>query len=204
MICSNCGTQNEASAKFCSSCGSPLSAPQQQTPPMAPPTAPPPAGATMAPPPTAPPGQAPYQAPMAAPGAAPPNTGKPYKAEFTMGLIGSIVGIVMFLIMLIVGLTTSGLGYYGYGYGFGGALIALTIVGSIFALVAFILGFVGTSKVGKGDGKGGITLIVGGGLGFIAMFFGLSGWLSIFFWPLLLAAGIMALARRKKVESGMY
>ena len=202
MICSNCGTPNDDTAKFCSSCGSPLSAPQQQTPPpAAPPAAPPPAGAPqMAPPPMAAPGQAPYQAPMAAPASAQ----KPYKAEFTMGLIGSIVGIVMFLIMLIVGLTTSGLGYYGYGYGFGGALVALTIVGSIFALVAFILGFVGTSKVGKGDGKGGITLIIGGGLGFIAMFFGLSGWLSLFFWPLLLAAGIMALARRKKVESGMY
>ena len=194
MICSSCGTHNDDIAKFCSSCGSPLLTPEQQIPPMEPPVAP------MAPPPMAAPGQAPYQAPMAAPGSAQ----KPYKAEFVMGLIGSIVGVVMFLIMLIVGLTTSGLGYYGYGYGFGGALIALTLIGSIFALVAFILGFVGTSKVNRGDGKGGITLIVGGGLGFIAMFFGLSGWLSIFFWPLLLAAGIMALARRKKVESGMY
>ncbi len=205
MICSNCGTPNDDTAKFCSSCGSPLSAPQQQTPPPAAPPAAPPAGAPqMAPPPMAAPGTVPPPPPMSAPGTAPVTLAKPYKAEYIMGLIGSIVGIVMFLIMLIVGLTTSGLSYYGYGYGFGGALIALTIVGSIFALVAFILGFVGTSKVGKGDGKGGITLIVGGGLGFIAMFFGLSGWLSLFFWPLLLAAGIMALARRKKVESGMY
>lgn len=201
MICSKCGTPNDDTAKFCSSCGSPLSAPQQQTPPPAAPPAAPPAGAPqMAPPPMAAPGTVPPP-PMSAPGAAPVTVTKPYKAEFIMGLIGSIVAIIIWLVMLITGITASGFSYYGYGYGFGGG----AIVGSFFVLAAFILGFIGTAQVNKGKGKGGIMLTIAGGLGFIAMFMGIwVGWSTIFFYPLLLAAGIMALARRKKVESGMY
>ena len=196
MFCSNCGTQNDDTSKFCASCGTPIQA--SQAPDQAPP---------MAPPPMAAPGMA--APPPPPPGMAPPPMAKPYKTEFALGLTGSIIGIVIFLIALIVGIVVGGVasyGYYGYGYGntLAGALIAVSIVGAIFILVAFILGFVGTSQVGKGNGKGGIMLIVGGGLGFIAMFMGIAGWTSIFFFPLLLTAGIMALARRNKVESGIY
>lgn len=210
MICTKCGMQNADNSKFCSSCGTQLEAaeatatvdpttppytapfagdgaPAQPIPPMAPPMGAP----AQAPPPppqyTGAPGQAPYQPYNGAPV-------KPYKAEFIMGLIGSIIGIIVFLISFISGIAVStGLGYYGYAVG--GILIA----GSLFSLVAFILGFVGTSQVNKGNGKGGILLTVGGGLGFIGVFF---NWFTIFYFPLLLTAGIMALARRSKVESG--
>ena len=212
MNCPKCGTFNDDTAKFCSSCGSALLPPVQQAPPVAPPVyqAPPMAppvyqAPPMAPPPMAAPGQMPSPAPVMSAGAAMQPPAKPYKAEFVMGLIGSIMGIIIFLIMLIVGIAAATASYalsYGYySYGFGGA----AIIGSIFVLVAFILGFVGTSQVNRGNGKGGVLLTVGGGLGFLAMFFGIFvGWSTIFFYPLLLTAGIMALARRKKVESGMY
>ena len=216
MICTKCGTQNADGAKFCSSCGSPLEAPAAptagpvQAPPPAPPVGaytPPPAGQAppMAPPPTAAPGMAAPPPPMAAPGMAAPGMAaapsKPYKTEFVLGLIGSIIGIIIFLVMLISGITAASFSYGYYGYGFGGA----AIIGSIFCLVSFILGFVGTSQLNKGNGKGGIMLTVAGGLGFLAMFFGIFvGWSTWFFFPLLLAGGIMALARRKKVESGQF
>lgn len=207
MICSKCGTQNADSAKFCSSCGTQLSTatpsidpvthPQaaqpvqppnyvqpetttQQVPPMAPPAGP--QGQTPPPPYTGAPSQAPAY--------------KPYKAEFVMGLIGSIIGIIIFLVMLITGIAAATtLNYFGYGIG------GLAIFGSLFVLAAFILGFVGTSQVNRGNGKGGISLTVGGGLGFLGMFFGIwVGWSAIFFYPLLLTAGIMALVKRGKIE----
>ncbi len=105
-----------------------------------------------------------------------------------MGLIGSIIGAVMFLILIISGATS---------WWFGG----LVIGGSMFVLAAFILGFIGTGQLSKGKGSGGILLTIGGGLGFIAIFFGIFiSWITLFFFPLLLAAGIMALARRRSVE----
>lgn len=213
MNCSKCGTLNASNAKFCSSCGTMLESaeaaatvdpaappytapyaeegsPAQPIPPMAPPMGAP----TQAPPPPSYNG-APGQAPPPLYNPAPPLE-KPYKAEFVMGLIGSIIAIIIFLVMLIVGIGAAATFSY-FGYGIGG----LAIFGSILVLVAFILGFIGTSQVNKGNGKGGVLLTVGGGLGFLAMFFGIwIGWTTIFFYPLLLTAGIMALARRGKVE----
>ena len=128
-------------------------------------------------------------------GSAPAATTKPYKAEVIMGLIGSIVGVVIFLVMLISGIVRLG-AYFSYGGG-------LAITGSMFVLAAFILGFIGTGQLNKGLGKGGILLTIGGGLGFIASFIGIwVGWSAWFFFPLLLAAGIMALARKRSVEQG--
>lgn len=206
MNCSKCGTLNASNAKFCSSCGTRLESAEAAATvdPAAPPYTAPYAedGSPAQPiPPMAPPMGAPAQTPPpppqynGAPGQAPPPPYNPapplvklYKAEFTMGLIGSIIAIIIFLVMLIVGVNA----WY-----FGGAII----FGSLLVLTAFILGFIGTSQVNKGNGKGGILLTVGGGLGFLAMFFGIwVGWTTIFFFPLLLTAGIMALARRGKVE----
>lgn len=214
MNCSKCGTLNASNAKFCSSCGTRLESaeaaatidpaappytapyaedgsPAQPIPPMAPPMGIP----AQAPPPPPPYNGAPGQAPPPPYNPAPPLV-KPYKAEFIMGLIGSIIGVIIFLVMLIAGIGAAATFSY-FGYGIGG----LAIFGSILVLVAFILGFIGTSQVNKGNGKGGVLLTVGGGLGFLAMFFGIwVGWATIFFYPLLLTAGIMALARRGKVE----
>ena len=181
MYCPKCGTPNDDNSTFCTSCGNKI-LPAGPAPPVAPPVAQPAA------PPMAP--------PMAQPGAATTTLGKPYKTEFVLGLIGSIVGIVIFLTMFIVGIVQS-LSFYYFG---GGGIV---IGGSILVLAAFILGFIGTAQLNKGKGSGGILLIVGGGLGFIAMFLGIwVGWSTIFFYPLLLAGGIMALARKRLVERG--
>ncbi|MDD5016494.1 MAG: DUF4064 domain-containing protein [Eubacteriales bacterium] len=119
---------------------------------------------------------------------------KAYKAEFTLGLIGSIIGIIVFVIMLVVGVIVGVLGAAAYMYGMGGGLIALAIFGVILSLVAFILGFVGTGKLNKNDKSGGILLIVAGGLSFISIFVG--GWYAIFTAALLLTGGIMAVAKK--------
>lgn len=184
MYCHNCGTQNDDTGSFCTSCGSALSKPTV-------PPASPPLQQSQQPPPM----REPAQPPMAQPGAAPVSSDKPYKTEFVLGLIGSIIGIVIFLSMLIAGITRS-LSYFSFDGG-------LTIIGSMFVLTAFILGFTGTGQLNKRKGSGGILLIIGGGLGFIAMFLGIwVGWSTMFFFPLLLAGGIMALARRRSVERG--
>lgn len=221
MNCSKCGTLNASNAKFCSSCGTRLESaeaaatvdpaappyaapyaedgsPAQPIPPMAPPMGAP----AKTPPPPPQYNGAPGQAPPPPYNPAPPLV-KPYKAEFVMGLIGSIVGCIIFLVMLISGITLIGLSYgFGYMYNYATGVGAASIVGSILVLVAFILGFVGTSKVNRGDGKGGVLLTVGGGLGLLAFLIAIlsTGWTGIFYFPLLLTAGIMALARRKKVE----
>ena len=215
MICSKCGMQNADNSKFCSSCGTQLIAaetaatvdptappytapyaeegsPAQPIPPMAPPMGAP----AQAPPPPqyGAPGQVPppqYGAPPQAPPYGAPVL-KPYKTEYILGLIGSILAIVIFLVMLVVG---------AEDWYVGGVII----IGSLFVLASFILGFIGISKLNRGDGKGGILLTVGGGLGFLATFFGLYiGWITLFFFPLLLTAGIMALAKRSRVEGRRY
>ena len=172
MNCPNCGTPHDDNNTFCTSCGhAVLPDGPADVPPMAQPGAAPAAPAS-----------------MTQPGFSPSAPAKPYKAEFIMGLIGSIIGAVMFLVLIIIGATS---------WWFGG----LVIGGSMFVLAAFILGFIGTGQVGKGKGSGGILLTIGGGLGFIGMFFGVwISWITVFFFPLLLAAGIMALARRRSVE----
>ncbi|MBT3319234.1 MAG: zinc ribbon domain-containing protein [Clostridia bacterium] len=177
MYCPNCGTPNDDNGTFCTSCGSAfrnLEAPRQN-------------------PAEAPPMRAPSQQPMQHSSNQRPITidNKPYKTEFILGLIGSILGIAMFQILFIGGIVEE----TDWG---GGAAI---IVSSLLVLAAFILGFVGVSALNKGKGSGGVLLVVGGGLGFIAMFFEIwITWSTLFFFPLLLAGGIMALSRRKIVE----
>ncbi len=175
MNCPNCGTANEGGGTFCTSCGAEfhnLEAPQ-------------PSSAQV--PPMSSPGQQYYPVPGQQNYPAPSPTNKPYKAEYVMGLIGSITAIV-FLVILY----QSGFGYFGYIMG--------VIVCSILSIPAIILGFIGSSKINKGQGAGGILLTIGGGLGFIGVFF---SWATLFYFPLLLAAGIMVLVRRRKIESSI-
>ena len=174
MYCPNCGTPNDDNGSFCTSCGSALSKPAaaSTTPQMSESQQPP---------------------PMAQPAAAPGVSGKPYKSEFILGLIGSIIGIVIFLVMFISGIVRTA-SYFSFGGGF-------AIAGNMFVLAAFILGFIGTAQLNKGKGSGGILLVIGGGLGFIAMCLAITvGWTTMFFYPLLLAGGITALARKRSVE----
>ena len=190
MYCPNCGTQNDDKASFCLSCGTPL----KQAP------APPAAAPMQAPPASGQPMQAP---PMASPGAGPsyvPSQKKPYRAEFALGLTGAIIGSVMFGILVIMAIMelTGDLYYYAEVEG-------LVTVSAAFCLASFILGFVGSAQINKGNLGGGVSLLVGAGLGFIAMFISLPGLYTLFFWPLLLAASITALARKSTLQkSGNY
>ena len=177
MYCPNCGTPNDDNGTFCTSCGSAfrnLEAPQPvsaQAPPM----------------------RTPSQQPLQQSANQQPITidTKPYKTEFTLGLIGSIFGIAIFQLLFIGGIIEE----TDWGGGVG------IILASLFVLASFILGFVGVSKLNKGKGSGGVLLIVGGGLGFIAMFFDIwFTWTTILYFPLLLTGGIIALSRKRIVE----
>jgi hypothetical protein len=114
---------------------------------------------------------------------------KAYKAEFILGLIGSIIGIVAFIVAITLGFTSGWL--LGVAIG-----IIDDIFAMIFLLVAFILGFVGTSKLNKNDKGGGILLIVSGGLSLLAIILStLTSVVGFFSLALFLTGGIMALCR---------
>lgn len=112
-----------------------------------------------------------------------------YKAEFILGLIGSIVGIVAFILSIVFGMA---FGVFSFGFLIVPAIITITLL-----LVAFILGFVGTSRLSHNDKSGGVLLVVAGGLsliGIIVAFY--AAWFSFFSMPLFFIGGIMALVRK--------
>jgi uncharacterized membrane protein len=114
---------------------------------------------------------------------------KAYKAEFTLGLIGSIIGIIVFMLSIVFGMAVGALsfGYY----------IVPGIITMILLLVAFILGFMGTSKLNRNEKSGGVLLIVSGVLSLIGLFVAFyAAWFAIFSMPLFLTAGIMAVVRK--------
>ena len=114
---------------------------------------------------------------------------KAYKAEFILGLIGSIVGVVAFILSIVFGIAQNSLYLESY--------IVSAIMTSILLLAAFILGFAGTFRLRRGDKGGGILLITAGGLSLIALIAGLyAAWFSFFALPLSLTGGIMALCRK--------
>ena len=174
MYCSKCGTKNEDTDSFCLSCGSPL---HQAVPPQ------------------------PADPQMPAPPVAAPSTGqvyipkqrKPYRAEFSLGLTGAIIGSIMFSVMAIMSILELSGELFLDGEG-------MITVSSVFCLASFILGFVGSAQINKGNLNGGVSLLVGAGLGFVSMFISLFGLYTLFFWPLLLAGGITALARKATLQ----
>ena len=116
---------------------------------------------------------------------------KAYKAEFTLGLIGSIIGIIVFILSIVFGMAVGALsfGYY----------IVPGIITMILLLVAFILGFMGTSKLNRNEKSGGVLLIVSGVLSLIGLFVAFyAAWFAIFSMPLFLTAGIMAIVRKQQ------
>lgn len=134
---------------------------------------------------------------FAPPTAPPPKPlSRPFKTEYILGLIGSIIGTVVFLIIFIVG-TAEVDSSFGLLYDNGFDIL----LSSIFALASFILGFIGISRLKRGKWQGGILLTIGGFVGIIAIVLGdYVGWIIAFSFPLILAGGIVALARRKHVE----
>jgi hypothetical protein len=114
---------------------------------------------------------------------------KAYKAEFTLGLIGSIIGIIVFILSIVFGMAVGALsfGYY----------IVPGIITMILLLVAFIIGFIGTSKLNRNEKSGGVLLIVAGGLSLIGLFVAFfAAWFAIFSMPLFFTGGIMAVVRK--------
>ena len=163
MYCSKCGIKNEDSVSYCSSCGSILRT--AQMPPIVQIPSPPPAS--------------------------PSYYKKPYRAEFSLGLTGAIIGSIFFIILLVLSIDELS------GYSYIEGMITLT---AVFCLASFILGFVGIAKIGGKNLNGGIPLVVGAGLSFIAMFFSPAGFVTVFYWPLLLAGGITSLARKSHLQ----
>ncbi len=114
---------------------------------------------------------------------------KAYKAEFVLGLIGSLIGVVAFILSIISGIVENSL--------YLESTVASAIMTSILLLASFILGFAGTSRLKQGDKGGGILLVTSGGLTLIALISGfISAWFSFFALPLTLTGGIMALCRK--------
>ena len=185
MYCSKCGTKNEDSASFCYSCGAPLqtiAAPAHVAPVVQP---------NIAAPPVAVPSSGPAYV---------PRQTKPYRAEYAMGLTSAIIGIVMGIFLVIMSVLEISGEFYFDGYA-----EVLIILATLFCIASVVLGFVGSGMINKGNLTGGVLFIIGSGLGFFAMFFSPAGVMTLFYWPLLLAAGITALARRAAlIKSGDY
>jgi hypothetical protein len=135
---------------------------------------------------------------------------KAFKAEFTCGLIGAIIGINAFFFASVFGGIAIGM---LSGWGNEGLIVALAL-GMLFSLLSMILGFAGVSALNKNNKSGGNLVTVSGALSFLTLFLtsaGLSGapdYVSIiglvYFLmnaipatALLLIGGIMALARKR-------
>jgi len=141
-----------------------------------------------------------------------------FRTEATLGLIGSIIAIVAAILILIVGLVVglllSGANEmmaefdemmeeyaddaemveYNAAKGAVGGAIAMVIIGFVLVVASVVLGFIGTAKLRKENKKGGILLIIAGGLSLVSLFLG--GWWGIVSMVLFLVAGIMALVKK--------
>lgn len=135
-----------------------------------------------------------------------------YKAESTLGLIGSILCVISasltfvfsLIFRIILGWTMfmgshmfSFFGPYANTGGaiFGGAVVIAVIFGLMVTVAAVILGFVGTSQLRNGRKQGGTLLIIAGGLMLLPSYMGHGPFgtvISILFF----IGGIMALTRK--------
>lgn len=136
---------------------------------------------------------------------------KAYKAEFTLGIIGAILGINTFMFVFI-GLTGSEF-WDSSRIGFG----VSAAVGMLMSMAAFILGFISITKLNINNKGGGTLLVVSGVLSFLSIVFGglaMSAGdnygFSMSYLPMLLlngvpetalmlTGGIMALARKRQI-----
>lgn len=181
MYCSKCGILNENTNKFCTACGAVLieaALPPSETPVSFAPKLP----------------------------APPPKPRHPYKTEYVLSLIGSMIGTVAFLILFIVAIFKI-LSYYSFAYANG----VYILVAALVVLASFILGYIGISSLKRGSGTGGTGgtggtfLIIAGLLAIAAIIIAPTvGWITAFYFPLLLTGGIMALARQNSIERNKH
>ena len=149
-----------------------------------------------------------------------------FKTEATLGLVGAILGAVACLlaiiIVLVVGLllNTAASAYddamaeFDEAFeGFddydmevstavstaAGAAVGVVIIGIVLSIASVVLGFIGSAKLRKDDKKGGILLIVAGGLSLVSLF--TAGFYGIATMVLFLIGGIMALAKKAPVAA---
>jgi hypothetical protein len=166
MYCSNCGLLNENTNKFCPACGYTLFRA----------TVPPPAPITNA-------------------VSIPAKPSRPYKTQFVLGLIASMISTIAFMILLIVAMLLILM-----SYSFDEDALSV-LIASLAVLASSILGYIGISQLKRTKGTGGIYLIIAGLLSIGAIIIVPDvGWITAFFFPLFLVGGIMALARRARVE----
>ncbi len=135
-----------------------------------------------------------------------------YKTESTLGLIGSILSAVcaslVFLFSIVFTLllrwsTVAGsrlLRFFGPVIETGGAVIgAVAVIAVVFGLAvlitAAVLGFLGTSMIKRENRRGGILLVIAGGLMLIPPYLG-AGVFGTAISILFFIAGIMALTKR--------
>ena len=112
-----------------------------------------------------------------------------YRAEFILGLIGSIIGVVSFVLSIVFGIVQNTLYLESF--------TVASIITAALLLASFILGFSGSFRLRRNDRSGGILLVTAGGLSLIALIVGLyAAWSSFFVLPLFFTGGIMALCRK--------
>jgi len=170
IYCYKCGAQNDGANRFCSACGFALIRFTQAQP-----------ATRHIPPPVQP---------------RPKRVLPPYITEYVLGLIGSMTGTIVFLILLITGIYEV-LSYYSFAYTNG----IYIFVSGLLVLASIILGYIGIAPLKRGNGIGGVHLVIGGALSIAAIVVAPSfGWITALSFPLLLSGGIVALARRKTVE----
>ena len=134
-----------------------------------------------------------------------------YKTESVLGLIGSILAAVIAALCLAGSLIMAFLfkafepgiqnllnnmltvlkldsnSFMGF---MSGAFIICAIVGFVLAAVSFILGFIGTAKLRKGEKSGGVILIIAGVFALISV----CGFIPF---VLFLVGGIMAVSKKQ-------
>ena len=111
---------------------------------------------------------------------------KAYKAEFILGLIGSIIGTIAFVLSI----------FFGMAWAFFGGIL-IPIITALLLLWAFICGYQGVGMLKRNNKKGGVILIVAGGLSAVALILCfVAAWFACFSMVPLLIGGIMVLARK--------
>ncbi len=132
-----------------------------------------------------------------------------YKTESTLGLIGSILSAVSVAITFVRSLTSviwmrmpdftdswdlPFRSFTGFGTAFIGAGIVAVIFGLLVMSTVTVLGFVGTSMLKSENKRGGVLLVVAGGISLIIPHAGSFPGTAVA--VLLLIGGIMALTKK--------
>ena len=100
------------------------------------------------------------------------------------------------MILLIVGIYDVSI-HYSITYSDGIYILLCAFA----VLVSLLLGYIGISPLKRGRGIGGMFLLLSAAASIAAIVIAPGiGWMTAFYFPLLLAGGIIALARRRSAE----